>query len=130
MMKTLVTSIQKYDVRTLKKNCQPVMNVPITQNRSRKIVPNIMPKMLARSSLVGKKHLSAPCGAISGKIFHGPETNTKNCVFFANFLGGPMAAIQLVWSNGSIFLLPSVCSELVKGKSLRTMLHCECDGCS
>ena len=38
-----------------------------------------------------------PFGVISGKFFHG-QKNAK--INLAIFLGGPMAAIQLVWSNG------------------------------
>ena len=59
-----------------------------------------MPKMLARSRLVRKKHLPAPFGAISGNVFHGPEKCQTLQFLFAIFLGGPMAAIQPVWSNG------------------------------
>ena len=48
-----------------------------------------------------KKQLPVPFGAISGQFFHGlKKRKTKNACVVAVFLGGPMGAIQLVWSNG------------------------------
>ena len=58
-----------------------------------------MPKMLARSRLVGKNTSRPHLGPFQAEFSMGRK-NAKTFSLFAIFLVGPMAAIQPVLSNG------------------------------
>ena len=60
---------------------------------------SVLPKMLARSGLVGKNS-SWPQLGPSLAIFCVGRKNRKNTYFLLIFLGGPMGPIHPVWGNG------------------------------
>ena len=63
--------IQKFGVQQMKK-------IKFSKSKS------VLPKMSARSGLVGQKNFPAPFGAIPGHFLRGPE-KSKNCPNFAYF---------------------------------------------
>ena len=59
---------------------------------------SVLPKMLARSELVGKKS-SRPYLGPSEAIFSMDRKNAKNCIFCLFFLGGPL----LLSTRGGVY---------------------------
>ena len=71
-------------------------------------IKSVSPKILARPRLVGKNSSRPHLGQFQA-VFSMGQKNTKNYSCFAISLGGPMAAIQLVWGNGCN-ISPATCS--------------------
>ena len=82
-----------------------------------------MPKMVARSRLVGK-NTSGPIWDHFRQIFPWAGKIQKTLSIFAVFLGGPMAAIQPVWSLGcnSSAAIRKIASQSSDKRTLRKYL--------